>query len=377
MDIVLADLTIDGKEVKAILHAPKNGFLYVIDREAGKLISAEPFVETTWASHIDLETGKPVEIEGARYDKGPVDITPDPWGGHSWQSMSYNPQTGLVYIPALHQASKFSDEGVDLESWQAVDFGGGTGVGLYPADSQPRPYPASLQAWDPVKMELVWSIPQDVFWNAGTLTTGGNLVFQGRSDGKLFAYHAETGEIRWTFDAGLGISAPPITYKINSRQYISLLVGFGGGYARGGWEAHKLGWSYRMHIRRLITFSLEGKAVMPPLPPPFFPKPIVDPKFDIDHELAAQGEQLYWGCFNCHGDKMFGGGMAPDLRASAVPLDKAAFTATVRGGVRIGMGMPAYPDMSDKELEALRHFIRKKAKETLPQYEALAGGETL
>ena len=82
---------------------------YVINRETGKLISAEPIVETTWASHIDLETGKPVEIAGARYDNGPVIITPNPWGAHSWQSMSYNPATGLAYIPVLHQAAKFSD----------------------------------------------------------------------------------------------------------------------------------------------------------------------------------------------------------------------------------------------------------------------------
>jgi quinohemoprotein ethanol dehydrogenase len=372
MDIVLADLMTDDKIVKAILHAPKNGFFYVINRETGKLISAEPFVETTWASHIDLKTGKPVEIEGARYDNGPFDIAPNAWGAHSWQAMSYNPQTRLAYIPSMHQASRYSDEGVDIENWQAVDFSGGTGVGLLPAESQPKSYPASLQAWDPVKQELAWSIPQDNFWNAGTLTTGGNLVFQGRSDGEFLAYNAETGEIIWTFDAGLGISAPPITYKINGRQYISLLVGFGGGYARGGLEAHKLGWSYRMHTRRLITFSLDGNAEMPALPPRFYPRPIVDPNFEINEELALQGEQLYWSCFNCHGDNMFGGGMAPDLRASAVPMDKAAFTSIVRDGANIQMGMPSYPEITVEQLEALRHFIRKRAIETLPDYEALA-----
>lgn len=371
MDIILADLTIEGEAVKALLHAPKNGFFYVINRETGKLISAEPFVETTWASHIDMETGKPVEIEGARYDNGPVDLTPSPWGAHSWQSMSYNPQTGLAYIPTQHQAVKFSDEGMDLSSWQSVEYAGGTGVGLAFADSQPRTYPASLQAWDPIKQELAWSVPQDIFWNAGTLTTAGNLVFQGRADGKFLAYNAETGETVWTFDAGLGISAPPITYKIDGKQYIALLVGFGGGYARGGWEAHKLGWSYRIHTRRLITFSLDGGFQMPALPPPHYPRPIVDPNFEVNEELALVGEQLYWGCFNCHGGGMFGGGMAPDLRASAVALDKAAFTSVVRDGSKINMGMPSYPDISDQELEALQHFIRLRAKETLPVYEML------
>lgn len=376
MDIILADLLIDGEKVKAMLHAPKNGFLYVINRETGKLIHAKPFVETTWATHVDPDSGKPVEAPNAGYDNGPVRIAPDPWGGHSWHAMSYNPETGLTYIPALYKAAVFSDEGVDLENFQAVDFGGGIGVGLSPAERQPRPYPASLQAWDPVTMEMVWEIPQDVFWNAGTLTTGGDLLFQGRSDGKFVAYHAKTGDTLWTFDAGLGISAPPITYKIDGRQYISLLVGFGGGYARGGWEAHKLGWSYRVHTRRLITFSLEGTTDMPEQPPPFFPRPIVDQNFVIDEVLAEQGKNLYWGCFNCHGDNMFGGGMAPDLRASAIALDEAAFSAVVRDGTKIGMGMPAYPDMSDEELEALRHFIRKRAVETFPEYERLTGTES-
>jgi len=371
MDIILADLNIDGKTVKALMHAPKNGFFYVIDRETGKLVSAEPFVETTWASHIDLKTGRPVEVEGARYENTPFDITPNPWGAHSWHAMSYNPQTGLAYIPTLHQSVNFSDEGIDLKNWQAVEFSGGVGVRMSAAEKEPRSYPASLQAWDPVKQELAWSVPQDVFWNAGTLTTAGNLVFQGRADGKLLAYNAKNGDIMWTFDTGLGISAPPITYKINGRQYLSILVGFGGGYSRGGLTSHKLGWSYRTHTRRLLTFSLEGTAVMPALPPPFFPKPLVDPNFEIDQTLAQQGAALYRKCSSCHGGGMYSGSMAPDLRASPIAMAKEVFASVVRDGAKNKMGMPSYPDITDDELEALRHFIRKRAEETLPEYESL------
>lgn len=217
MDIVLADLTIDNKVVKAILHAPKNGFFYVLNRETGKLISAEPFAKTTWASHIDKETGRPVEIKGARYEDGPAHISPTPYGAHTWHAMSYNPQTGLVYIPTLHGSVEFSDSGIDLSSFKAIEFSGGVGVGGFPDKFNMGKTPASLQAWDPVKQKQVWSIPQDNFWNAGTLTTGGNLVFQGRSDGKFLAYNAENGDILWTFDTRLGISAPPITYKIDGK----------------------------------------------------------------------------------------------------------------------------------------------------------------
>ncbi|NND79301.1 MAG: PQQ-dependent dehydrogenase, methanol/ethanol family, partial [Maribacter sp.] len=189
MDIVLADLKIEGKTVKALMHAPKNGFFYVIDRETGKLISAEPFVETTWASHIDMKTGRPVEIEGARYETEPAYIAPNAWGGHSWHAMSYNPNTGLVYIPALHQGANYSDEGIDLGTWQAIEFKGGVGVNTT-FDDKPRDFPASLIAWDPVNQKEVWKIPQEHLHNAGTLTTAGNLLFQGRPDGKFLAYDA-------------------------------------------------------------------------------------------------------------------------------------------------------------------------------------------
>ncbi len=371
MDIILADLKINGKNIKAILHAPKNGFFYVINRETGKLVSAEPFVETSWASHIDLTTGKPVEIEGARYIDKPYTITPGPWGAHSWQSMSYSPQTGLAYIPTLHSAVKFSQNGIDTKSWQSIEFIGGIGVNMMAPDSSPRQYPASLQAWNPVTQKLAWTVKQDNFWNAGTLTTAGNLVFQGRADGKFIAYNATSGETLWTFDMGLGISAPPITYKINGRQYVSILVGWGGGYARGGLGAHQLGWSYKKHTRRLVTFSLEGTVELPKQSPPFFPKPIVPEDFIIDEELAAQGGILYGACFNCHGGGLFSGGMAPDLRSSAVVLNLQSFKAVLNDGAFTERGMPKFAELSDLQIEALMHFIRKTALETMPVYEKL------
>ena len=372
MDIILTDLTIKGEKIKAMLHAPKNGFFYVINRETGKLVSAEPFAETSWASHIDMETGRPVEIPGARYETAPTMITPSPWGAHSWHAMSYSSQTGLAYIPTLHMAVGFSDEGIDLKNWQAVEFDGGVGVNMDLDVKEPRTYPASLTAWDPAEQKQIWSIPQESFWNAGTLSTAGNLLFQGRSDGKLLAYDAKTGKTLWTFDAGLGISAPPITYKINGRQYISLLVGFGGGYAAiGGKESYELGWSYRTHTRRLITFSLEGEANMPNLPPRHYPKPIVDPDFKIDEKLAQQGAGLFGNCASCHGWGMYGAGMAPDLRASTVPLELPTFKEVVQGGALNDRGMPAFPEMTDEQLTALQNYIRYRAKETLPEYELL------
>ncbi|MGB5622288.1 MAG: PQQ-dependent dehydrogenase, methanol/ethanol family [Gammaproteobacteria bacterium] len=374
MDIVLADLTIDGEDVKALLHAPKNGFFYVIDRQTGELISAEPFADVNWATHVDPQTGRPVEVEGARYESGTALIAPGPWGAHSWHAMSFNPDTGLAYIPTLHMALGFNDQGIDFESFQSVAFRGGIGLELSWPDDQPREYPASLVAWDPVKQEKVWEIPQDHFWSAGTLTTAGNLVFQGRADGQLLAYDAGSGEILWTFDAGLGISAPPITYQLDGKQYISLLVGFGGGYsALGGQGAASLGWSYRRQTRRLITFSLEGDANLPAQPPPLVPQPIAAPDFVADEVLATEGSLLFERkeieglCWYCHGMGAIAGGAAPDLRASPAVLDTEAFDSIVRGGLLTANGMPAFSDLTDREVDSLRHYVRQQAEAALPE----------
>lgn len=360
MDIVLAHLKIDGKKTKVMLHAPKNGFFYVINRETGKLISADPFVETTWASRVDSLTGRPVETPNARYDKGESYITPSPHGAHSWHAMSFNPKSGLAYIPTIHDAVVFNSDNIDLEALRDKPQKGGLGVGIRDADKQPRSYGGSLQAWDPVTRKVVWSVAQKELWNAGTLTTAGNLVFQGKANGEFVAYNASSGNVLWTYNAGLGISAPPITYKINGRQYIALLVGWGGAYAGVGAVSH--GWDYGRHTRRLIVFALDGNAKVPPQPTPFFPKPVDDPAFQIDEQLATRGRELYWQCFSCHGANVEAKGMAPDLRASPIPLQFEAFKEVVKNGAKVNMGMPVFPDMSDEQLRELMHFIRKTGR---------------
>ncbi len=366
MDIVLTDLEIEGRAVKALLHAPKNGFFYVIDRETGKLVSAEPYAETTWASHIDMETGRPVEIPGSRYEDGEQVITPSLVGAHNWHAMSFNPMTGLAYLPTIHHAVRYYDDGYDA-SWRAERYSGGTAVDWDEPVAQPRGYSGSLQAWDPVQQKAVWSIPQEDSWNAGTLTTAGNLVFQGRSDGMLHAYDAHNGKQVWSYDLGLGISAPPITYKLGGRQYLALLVGFGGGAAaKIGTYDPALGWAYGVHTRRLVAFALGADEPLPAQPAPFYPQPL-QAEFEIDADLVEMGETQWWerACFNCHGRDVIAAGMAPDLRASGIPLSEEAFANVVRGGASSVRAMPAFPDITDQELLALRHYIREQAEVAL------------
>ena len=364
MDIVLADLTLEGRTVKALLHAPKNGFFYVIDREDGSLISAAPFTQTTWATAIDPASGRPVEVPGARYDDGPAVVSPGPIGGHNWHAMSYNPVTGLAYFPAIHLSYRFSDESIELETWRSPERGSSTGVRVNRlGSSRPDGALGSLLAWDPVRQERAWEVPLDGLWQAGTLTTAGNLVFHGRADGHLAAHDAATGAELWRFNVGSGISAPPITYAVGGRQYVALLVGWGGAMAGvGGRLTATHGWSYGVHPRRLIAFSLDGDAELPASPPPRVPVPVAAPHFEIDAGLAQQGAAEYGGvCSSCHGGGAVSSGMAPDLRASGAVLSAAAFAAVVRGG-RSARGMPDYPELTDQQLTALRHYIRQQAE---------------
>jgi quinohemoprotein ethanol dehydrogenase len=363
MDIVLTDLEIEGRVRRVILHAPKNGFFYVIDRTNGALISAEPFVETTWATHVDPESGRPVEVAGARYESGPAIVSPTPLGAHTWHAMSFNPRTGLAYYPAIHLSMRWSDAGIDLDSWRSTNWIGGTGVSWTIAGTTgPGGAASTLQAWDPVRQELAWEVPLPGIYSPGTLTTAGNLVFQGRLDGTFVAYAADTGEALWSTDLGLGVSAPPITYSVGGRQYVALLVGWGGAMAGlGGGASADYGWAYGVHTRMLVAFSLEGTATLPVQPPPYVPEPIAA-DFVVDVTLAAQGGAVFGLCGNCHGPGAVSAGMAPDLRASSTVLDAGLFRRIVQGGARSGQGMPRYEELSDQMLEALRHYIRQRAQ---------------
>jgi quinohemoprotein ethanol dehydrogenase len=230
---------------------------------------------------------------------------------------------------------------------------------LLPEDGSPE----KLQAWDPVRQRAAWMVPQRHPWNGGTLTTGGNLVFQGRHDGMLLACDATTGEELWSSSLGLGISAPPITYKVNGRQYVALLVGYGGAWTMGLERGvPNEGWAYGVHTRRLVAFALGGTVRLPPQPPPRLASPLLQPDFPLVESRAERGAGIYGTyCAICHGGGAVANAMAPDLRASAVPLDAVAFADVVRAGARVNRGMPPFAGLADEELEAIRHYLRAVA----------------
>ncbi len=364
MDIVLADLKIGGKPVKALMHAPKNGFFYVIDRKDGKLLSAEKIGKVTWATHIDMETGRPVENPKARYEDGEELVWPSTLGAHNWHAMSYNPQTGLAYIPTIEMPGLFSDAGIDLKAWRSKNFRMHFGV-TFEGDAPEDWGSAALLAWDPIEQKKAWSVKLPPSWNPGTLTTAGELVFQGQADGDFVAYNASTGAELWSVNLGLGISAPPITYSVDGEQYVSLLVGWGGGGLLFGTHAAQHGWAYRAQPRRLFTFKIGGSAAMPEFAPKVFAKPVDVPDFVIDDALVETGTQVWTeSCLWCHGSAAVSGGHAPDLRESPLALNLESFRAIVKNGV-LERGMPRFKDHTDEEITALFHFVRREARKAV------------
>jgi quinohemoprotein ethanol dehydrogenase len=219
-----------------------------------------------------------------------------------------------------------------------------------------------LTAWDPVKQRPVWQQPTPGPHNGGTLATGGDLVFQGQADGYINAYGASDGRRVWSFYAATAALGTPITFAIGKQQYVSILTGPLHGAPGGfGSMAAKYGWDARIHPRRLLTFTLDGKGKLPPTPPPTFAKPLDGPDVTVDDVLVKEGIQQWSRCQLCHGPGAVAGGTAPDLRASPIALNPAAFAAVLKGGLE-ARGMPKFAELTDRELDALRNYIRYRAR---------------
>jgi len=370
--IVLADLMIAGKQRPVLMQAPKNGFFYVIDRSTGKLLSAEKFAKVTWAERINLATGRPVEIQNLRYEKGPVEFWPSSAGAHNFQAMSFNPGTGLVYIPTMKLGMRIgaADDARSLHNFEDAHrkYFPLQAIESEMIKSDPDDGTAGLLAWDPVAQKKRWEVPYaDSFWNGGTMTSAGNLVFQGTGRGQFLAYDARSGHKLWTFNTGLGVVAAPTTYEVDGVQYISLLVGYGGS-AGNGTALFDYGWRFNEQPRRLLTFALNQHKPLPLTNPPrFVLRAVDDSTLAIDATLASKGAKIYnSSCFLCHGANLQGtGSIAPDLRESKLALNPDAFTRVVREGALAGAGMPKYSELTDSDVRSLYMYIRKTARDAL------------
>jgi len=224
-ELVFADLPIEGKTTPVIMQANRNGFFYVIDRANGKLLSAKPFVDgVNWATGVDLKTGMPIEAPGNKMRPGlkrkASNVCPNLLGGKNWMPMSYNKDTGLVYIPTMNLC-------MDMEAVQE-DYKRGQfylSVNFDLGKLGPGGHGGGLKAWDPVKQQQVWFNKDQLPFNGGTMTTAGGLVFSGDIKGMFRALDAKTGKELWKFNTGSGITAGAMTYVIDGKQYVAVVSG--------------------------------------------------------------------------------------------------------------------------------------------------------
>jgi quinohemoprotein ethanol dehydrogenase len=306
-----------------------------------------------------------VEAPDIRYPNGPTTMWPSTFGAHNWQAMSFNPVSGLVYIPYMQLGARFARFPNDAEhlATDTYKYRFTMGVGAEFVKRDPEDGKGALIAWDPVANKVRWKVSHPQLWNGGTLTTAGNLVFQGTATGDFGAYSADTGKELWHFDAKLGIIAPPITYRLAGRQYVSVLVGWGGAVLSQ--ELMPVGWKYGAQPRRLLTFALDAKGSLPATAPPDFAVHVaIDSHLVLDEKLIARGADLYFShqCIVCHGADAKSAGIAPDLRESHTLLDRAALTAILRRGLLASKGMPRFSELSEDDIVSLQQYVESRAR---------------
>ncbi|MBN9593156.1 MAG: PQQ-dependent dehydrogenase, methanol/ethanol family [Alphaproteobacteria bacterium] len=367
--LVIADLKIDGKLRKVIMHAPKNGFFYVVDRTNGKLISAKPYTTVTWAKGIDPKTGRPIENPDARYGSSPTTLMPGPIGGHNWQPMAYNPETGLVYIPVIDGTFDFTGQkplSYEKGAWNTgTDFAamGRAILASIKAGNPPPPVKGYIRAWNPVTQTMAWQVPMTGAWNSGMLTTAGGLLFAGGSDGIFAAYDAKTGKKLWSEDLKTGIIAPAMTYTVDGQQYVAVAAGWGGSGGLGATgDMETALQKYRTNEGRIFAFKLGGThqiAALPPVIPRGVPKP---PDEKLDSAMVTKGFNLFHrNCAVCHGVLLLSSGEVPDLRA-VPPEIWGQYDAIVLDGAMESNGMASFKDILNKnDVAAIRAYVLDEA----------------
>lgn len=359
--LMLATLTIEGQQRRVLMQANKNGFFYELDPKTGQLISARPYAEINWATGID-SNGRPIENAAVRALKDATIVKPSSAGAHNWHPLSFNPATGLVYMGVLDATSI---QAVTAR-WKINLHDQTTGLDRGYVGPVRKQWLAlkptgRLVAWDPAAQREAWHVDLPDPGSGGTLTSAGNLVFQGRADGKLRAYRATDGKLLWEYDAGIGIMAPPMTYEVDGKQYIAVLAGWGGPEVLGNRATDK----GKVAPGKILSFSLDGKATLPPYERVVQPVPM--PSF----QLAASKPEIEKGrvlfatfCARCHGAEVVSGGSVPDLRYATTEMH-TKFEDIVRGGAEREVGMPSFSeDLTSAQVRLIQAYTLDRARES-------------
>lgn len=381
--MILTDQVIDGRQRPVILHTPKNGFFFVIDRENGEVHEANPIVRQSWTHGWDESAGRPIPApETSDYSQAAQIVFPASAGARNWYPAAYdpgrqsyfahvldmgnllfstvppgqeavhqpkflNPNTAIIFSPDLQAAAEtlpppMRDAVRALPTWQwVVD----------------QPYSSQLRAIDPLTGRTKWAV-DGLGWQDrhGVLATQSGLVFHGNLAGTLFARDADTGRELWRVETGSSIMAAPMTYSVDGVQYVAVQTGWGG----GGW-GFVPGYSaayQRGNANRLLVFRLDGGATpVPPELPPLQPAPAPPAQLaGVTEAMLAQGGALFTeNCMICHSNQPRA--PLPDLRRMG-PGIHAGFQQIVRGGLFVSRGMPSFADrLSEEQVRAIQAYL--------------------
>jgi quinohemoprotein ethanol dehydrogenase len=353
--ITTADLEINGEKRRVVMQASKNGFFYVLDAKTGKLLSANNYVPVNWAKGIDMTTGRPIVNPEANYsktNKGFITLPGFP-GGHNWQPMSFSPATGLVYIPALNFSYPFvAAKQDDNPMGQKLSISFAKSAEMLKDPKALRVNEGMLLAWDPVKQKEAWRVSFGEGTRAGgTLTTAGNLVFQGNTGKEFAAYRADTGEKLWSFPAQTGVMAGPVSFEVDGEQHIAVVSGF-----------RLTGDYYAPNYSRILVFKVGGTAQLPQAEEP--PPRKLDPPaaFGTAQVLANGREKYNRFCSTCHGIDGPDRGMFPDIRYASALHSAEAFKAIVIDGALQQNGMVSFAKaLTPEDAEAIRAYVVGRA----------------
>ena len=362
-DMTLADLEVDGEMRKVLMQAPKNGFFYVIDRSDGKLLRAHPYGTVNWATHVDLETGRPVENTDVKYDENPQWIHPGALGAHNWQAMSWDGERGVMYLtthdtPFLFaMPEEYEKTGVYKRREGMINVGieyGRINQLIEAWDDPPAPEGYTV-AFDPLSGDTVWAVRQEHPWNGGVVATAAGLLFQGDAMGKVSARSTDDGSLLWQTDTWTSIVGPTITYEVDGTQYVATMTGAGSINTTGAAT-----YIYGSHAR-VVVYALGGDAELP-MPPERDTTIKEQPPLTASAEDLDRGDILYHEvCSPCHGIGVLSSGGIPDLRFMT-PEIHATFEAIVLGGTLNDNGMASFADVLDVEDTArIQQYIISRA----------------
>ncbi len=375
-DMTLVDLTIGGQMRKVLLHAPKDGFFYVIDRKTGKVLSAAPYVGgVNWATRVDLATGRPEIVEAARYKSAGWLGSPGAGGGHNWNPVAFSPVTGLLYIPASETTTYYQpldsftyDEGMPHIGINRDAMVHGPGNSPPKPGSTGPPAQAYLLAWNPVTQTEAWRV---IGRGNGVLATAGNLIFQGRSRngllGELIAYRADNGERVWHIETPNAVIAAPITYSVDGEQYVAV--------SSGASAITTFGAQARIRDNgKMLAFKLNGTATLPPDAP--FAPPANPPRERASAADVAAGKDHYdLYCSRCHGFDTQSANVVPDLRRSPMLTDKQSWQQVVIGGALTERGMVSWSKyLTPEQAETVRAYVGEQSRTLQAQERAASDG---